>query len=297
MFGFTRSFIVISSLSWILVNAAPVAERQFGSGLEVADLVARAADASAQPQTIETKNTVQTAQGPAEEVCTITLTPVTDASGNQVVEKVTTCTYTVNGTNGTNNGSNDGAAGSSDSSTTSSSAGPLSVGGFFTIPFSAASSSAPAATSSSAAATTVASSSAPPAESTTAATSSAQTEASSSVAASSSVVSSAATSAATSSTVKSTATSAAASQSTSTSQTSASAAAAEATTQSAAFELPGKTLSVLPIGLGVFAGISAIALIVVGLVTYERTKYRKAFRQRKLAEQGGTMGYGGMAER
>lgn len=31
----------------------------------------------------------------------------------------------------------------------------------------------------------------------------------------------------------------------------------------------------LPIGLGIFAGISVIALIVVGLVTYERTKYRK----------------------
>ena len=31
----------------------------------------------------------------------------------------------------------------------------------------------------------------------------------------------------------------------------------------------------LPIGLAVFAGISVIALIVVGLVTYERTKYRK----------------------
>lgn len=43
----------------------------------------------------------------------------------------------------------------------------------------------------------------------------------------------------------------------------------------AAFELPGSKLSVLPIGLGVFAGISVIALIVVGLVTYERTKYRK----------------------
>ena len=31
----------------------------------------------------------------------------------------------------------------------------------------------------------------------------------------------------------------------------------------------------LPIGLGVFAGVSVIALVVVGLVTYERTKYRK----------------------
>ncbi|KAG5635992.1 hypothetical protein H0H81_009442 [Sphagnurus paluster] len=93
----------------------------------------------------------------------------------------------------------------------------------------------------------------------------------------------------------------------------ASAAAAEEPSETAAaFELPGKTLSVLPIGLGVFAGISVIALIVVGLVTYERTKYRKvrllpslpkfnltprfqAFRQRKLAESGGAMGYGGMA--
>jgi len=55
--------------------------------------------------------------------------------------------------------------------------------------------------------------------------------------------------------------------------------------------VPGKSIQVLPIGLGVFAGISALALIVVGLVTYERTKYRKAFRQRKLAEQGAAMGY------
>jgi len=57
--------------------------------------------------------------------------------------------------------------------------------------------------------------------------------------------------------------------------------------------LPGKKLQVLPIGLGVFAGISVIALIVVGLVTYERTKYRKAFRQRRLAASGAEMGYGG----
>jgi hypothetical protein len=56
-------------------------------------------------------------------------------------------------------------------------------------------------------------------------------------------------------------------------QSSASAAAAQASTTG--FTIPGKTLQVLPIGLGVFAGISVIALIVVGLVTYERTKYRK----------------------
>ncbi|KAI0743340.1 hypothetical protein C8Q80DRAFT_830843 [Daedaleopsis nitida] len=77
---------------------------------------------------------------------------------------------------------------------------------------------------------------------------------------------------------------------------SASSAADNAQTSAAKFQLPGTQLSVLPIGLGVFAGISAIALIVVGLVTYERTKYRKAFRQRKLAESGASMGYGGMAQ-
>jgi hypothetical protein len=49
----------------------------------------------------------------------------------------------------------------------------------------------------------------------------------------------------------------------------------------------------LPIGLGVFAGISVIALIVVGLVTYERTKYRKQFRKQKLAETAAPMGYSG----
>lgn len=65
----------------------------------------------------------------------------------------------------------------------------------------------------------------------------------------------------------------------------------------AAAQTPGRKLEVLPIGLGVFAGVSVIALIVVGLVTYERTKYRKAFRKRKLAEAGAQMGYGGMAER
>jgi len=72
--------------------------------------------------------------------------------------------------------------------------------------------------------------------------------------------------------------------------------------------MPGKKLSVLPIGLGVFAGISVIALIIVGLVTYERTKYRKRFRELKLAEDAeahgegkvrlaedaAPMGYGGM---
>lgn len=57
------------------------------------------------------------------------------------------------------------------------------------------------------------------------------------------------------------------------------------TSSPASFASSGKKLSVLPIGLGVFAGISVIALVVVGLVTYERTKYRKMYRRRKLAEE------------
>ncbi|EJU04076.1 hypothetical protein DACRYDRAFT_114493 [Dacryopinax primogenitus] len=69
------------------------------------------------------------------------------------------------------------------------------------------------------------------------------------------------------------------------------------TTTTAALTIPGQTIQVLPIGLGVFAGIMVIAIIVVCIVTFERTQYRKAFRARKMAEQGGAMGYGGMAER
>ncbi|KAJ3764011.1 hypothetical protein EV360DRAFT_91516 [Lentinula raphanica] len=85
---------------------------------------------------------------------------------------------------------------------------------------------------------------------------------------------------------------------TSSSSASSSSAATVASTASAAaskttYVVPGKSIQVLPVGLGVFAGISALALIVVALVTYERTKYRKAFRQRKLAEQGAAMGYSG----
>lgn len=43
----------------------------------------------------------------------------------------------------------------------------------------------------------------------------------------------------------------------------------------APFTMPGRKLQVLPVGLGIFAGLTGIALIVVGLVTYERTKYRR----------------------
>lgn len=66
--------------------------------------------------------------------------------------------------------------------------------------------------------------------------------------------------------------------STSTDPSGTSAADSAASSSPPPFKLPGTTLSVLPIGLAVFAGISVIALIVVGLVTYERTKYRRVSR-------------------
>jgi len=39
-----------------------------------------------------------------------------------------------------------------------------------------------------------------------------------------------------------------------------------------------------------------IGILIVGMVTYERTKHRRNFRKRKLAEAGAGMGQGGMAQ-
>ncbi|KIJ07140.1 hypothetical protein PAXINDRAFT_90881 [Paxillus involutus ATCC 200175] len=64
----------------------------------------------------------------------------------------------------------------------------------------------------------------------------------------------------------------------------------------AAFIMPGRSLEVLPIGLGVFGGITAIAVFVVAFVTWERVKYRRTFRQRRLVEQTRPMGNGGMSK-
>lgn len=61
--------------------------------------------------------------------------------------------------------------------------------------------------------------------------------------------------------------------------------AAADTAQESSFQLPGRQLQVLPIGLGVFGGVSGIALLVVGIVTYERKRYRKQYRDRKNAER------------
>jgi len=61
-----------------------------------------------------------------------------------------------------------------------------------------------------------------------------------------------------------------------------------------AFSIPGRSLQVTPIGLGVFGGITTVAIFFVLFVTWERVKYRKAFRERRSAEQGRP--YGGMTK-
>jgi len=66
----------------------------------------------------------------------------------------------------------------------------------------------------------------------------------------------------------------------------------------AAFAIPGRHLLVLPVGLGIFGAISAIVFLVVVAVTFERVRYRRAFRQRKMSQDApmGYSGYGGSSK-
>ncbi|KAI9569744.1 hypothetical protein HD554DRAFT_2189854 [Boletus coccyginus] len=61
----------------------------------------------------------------------------------------------------------------------------------------------------------------------------------------------------------------------------------------AAFVMPGTSIQVLPVGLGVFGGITAIAIFFVAFVTWERVQHRKAFRQQRMAESNLSRYYGG----
>ncbi|KAI6125702.1 hypothetical protein EDD17DRAFT_1538270 [Pisolithus thermaeus] len=53
----------------------------------------------------------------------------------------------------------------------------------------------------------------------------------------------------------------------------------------AAFVMPGRSLQVLPVGLCIYAGVTALTFSFVAFVTYERVQYRKAFEQRRMIEQ------------
>jgi len=292
-------------LALVSVNAIPVASRQLnGNGTT----------------TVQVVHEYQTTAGLMTQVCTITLTPTTDASGQEAFVEVESCTESVGSQNNGNSGSPSASsvtsatdtsaavntatiASSTDtslSSTVTSAAsttqsavagGALSDNGFSSVTVdasSASSSDTVTATAASSSETSSASASAGGAISVNGFSSASLDSSSATATPSSAGTTLAATTATAASDTAASASAAAAG----------SAAAAESSeTQTTAFTLPGKHLSVLPIGLGVFAGISVIALIVVGLVTYERTKYRKAFRQRKLAESGANMGYGGMAQR
>ncbi|KAG6918714.1 hypothetical protein DXG01_012199 [Tephrocybe rancida] len=305
------AFIYLLFLSTDIVNALPLRVRQNGA------------------TTVQTVHTSQTPAGQLTETCVITLTPITDKNGQPAVEEVKKCSLAYDNARG---GSGNGTGTSTTTSDTTFTSTP-SAGNTLPPSSSSAATGTPAPTSTDVTATSAiesqVSTSAPltatQTPSTTgtfggvSGTSSLPTSSAfggvsgtSSLPASSalpgsgiivnglstvtgiptqtSVPSGATTPSATTDSSGNAAANASANPS------GATAASAESPSDSAAaFQLPGKKLSVLPIGLGVFAGISVIALIVVGLVTYERTKYRKAFRQRKLAESGGAMGYGGMA--
>ncbi|KAG8214021.1 hypothetical protein J3R82DRAFT_10776 [Butyriboletus roseoflavus] len=59
----------------------------------------------------------------------------------------------------------------------------------------------------------------------------------------------------------------------------------------AAFVMPGTSIQVLPVGLGVYGGITVIAILAVLFVTLERVQYRKTFRQQRMYENN-SIGYG-----
>lgn len=276
------------------------------------------------PVTVTTTTTTQTNVGTVTQTCEITLTPI-QVNGQDAVREDKKCKETVSsngntnsntGNNGSNNSNNNGSSSSSPGTTTTTSSSSTTTSGTdgsnnnnnggaqssgFVSPSDVSVIGTGTGTATTAATTSVSNtgsnngSNAPPNVVVIGMTTVTGTQTgSSSIPAATGgntngVVSPGNVSVVGQSSVQATGASPAADQS------SASAAAAQASTTG--FTIPGKTLQVLPIGLGVFAGISVIALIVVGLVTYERTKYRKTFRQRKLAEAAAPMGYGGMAER
>ncbi|KLO18415.1 hypothetical protein SCHPADRAFT_936276 [Schizopora paradoxa] len=274
-------FLLFLLLVSVSVNGAPA-----GSQRVVREVVKRQAYTG--PQTVQQVTTSQTPQGTVVTTCEVTLTPTKDANGNDQVLEVKQCTVAL--------------VGSSAASTDTSSATSTSVSATTTDSTSTTSTDSTSATSTSSSSDSTTTSSASSSSSASAAistnpvtsvsiSSSASSATSTASAASSSSSASAAEDASSSGSASSTSVTTAGAASSGT-------AAAENSSASATpFAIPGKKLQVLPIGLGVFAGISVIALIVVALVTYERTKYRRAFRKNRLREQAAPMGYGGMAQR
>ncbi|KAH9994919.1 hypothetical protein BJV74DRAFT_877589 [Russula compacta] len=254
----------------------------------------------------QTVQTIVTNAGPVTETCTITLTPVSGPNGEPLVQEVQACTQAPGAAppppsepQSASSSSSSPPSATTTSTETSPSPAALenpsaasaasSVALSSTTPVSSPPSSvqtvtsSPAPSLSSAGVSVVGLSSVPIPTSTVTSTTPSTTSSQTSPSAAKDVTTSA----------KSTSTSSGSSAVTVADN--ASTTPSPSSSAESAFQIPGKKISVLPIGLGIFAGISVIALIVVGLVTYERTKYRKIFRQRKLAEQGAGLGYGGVA--
>ncbi|KAF8345933.1 hypothetical protein F5887DRAFT_964170 [Amanita rubescens] len=226
------------------------------------------------PGQVTTTSVVDTPNGPMTQTCTVTLTPTTDSSGAPAFQEVKSCNLSPVNPNGTSSATLSPTAGSSVSPAQGAKPIPLSPPATTPPVVTAPPAANPGTTSTATSNTSTPSPTTSPTPTTSPVPSSSPTTTPGFV----SPTSSSASSLTSSTTPTSTASAAADKQA--------------PPTQSAAqaFKIPGKTLSVLPIGLGVFAAILVIALIVVGLVTYERTKYRKAFRQRRLAETGSSMG-------
>jgi len=277
-------FLLHCLLLALSANAAPLFNRQSTDG---------------QPQTLMTTTYTQTLAGNMTQTCVITLTPVTAADGTAAVQEVKTCTLALgdannSGTTTTSNGTASTGTDSSSSSTTdstnstssstdttgtsSSTTAAAGSGGAVSVDGGVSEVSATATASATDASDSAASASA---------TSTASTDGSNEVAAGAPAVSAGGVSL-----VSVTATSAS-----SAAATIAAAAEQAPSASTSKFVVPGQSIQVLPIGLGIFGAISGIALIVVLYLTWKRRAYRKAFRARKLAEEGAGMGYGGMAQR
>ncbi|KAL6307861.1 hypothetical protein BKA93DRAFT_747219 [Sparassis latifolia] len=214
--------------------------------------------------TIQTTNTYESPSGPMTETCSITLTPMAPGpNGESVVQEVKSCSVAP----ASSSGSDSGSAGVSDPSASS----PVNP-------------STPSAAESTMVVTTPSVVPTTPAMSvvglTTVPASAVPTGAS------------AATSAATSSPVAASHTASATNNNTSLSTPAAANAENAVVTP---FALPGTKILVLPVGLIIFCTVTGIGLVVFSVVTFERSRYRKTFRKRRLAEQGAPMGWGGMA--
>ncbi|KAI0915799.1 hypothetical protein AcV5_003621 [Taiwanofungus camphoratus] len=217
-----------------------------------------------QPMTVQMNQTVQTASGPMMQTCSITLTPIAGQSGE--VQEIKSCTLSAmpGPADASPSGGVSSAGGSDPAAGVDS---PMSIIGETTIPASLISTAAPAATASDSAAA--------------------------------SGVTSVAASGTAAAGLGGPSGSALADNSPTAANNAAGATSATAEADAAAsspppFPIPGRHIMILPVGLVIFCVITGITILVVMFVTYERMRYRKAFRKRKLAEQGAAMGYGGM---